>query len=362
MLKDIDGTSVIQVWRTPDAPAVCAWDGNLTYRELDAAASALAQHLRQFGVGPDVLVPVCFEKSVLAVVAQLAVLKAGGACVPMDPSHPRDRLGKILAAIDSQMVVVAPQLTGIFTGLVQHVFSVTPSNIPTLHGHEPPRPAASLGDASPTNAAFVVFTSGSTGTPKGIILEHRALCTSIRQHGRAMQFSPKSRVLQFAAYTFDVSIGDIFTTLIHGGCVCVPSAEDRMSNLAGVINAMRVNQVYLTPTVASILQPSDTPGLEILSLGGEAVTRQLIEAWAGKVHLINIYGPAETSIWCTYLGGLDQDTDPTNIGRAIGCRCWIVDQANHAKLAPVGAVGEIVIEGPILARSYLGDPARAFFP
>ena len=309
------------------------------------------------GVGPDTIVPTCFEKSLWTVVTQLAILKAGGACVAIDPMHPTSRVEVILRDVEARVAVTSSSNARLLEKLIAKVVIASPSFFNELITK--PRSALPNALSQPSDVAFVVFTSGSTGMPKGIVLEHRALCTSARDHGAAMRFTSKSRVLQFAAYTFDVSIGDIFTTLIHGGCVCIPSDRQRMDDLAQAIKSMSVNQIYLTPTVASLLDPEDLAhNLDTLSLGGEEVKKDNIVRWANKVHLVNIYGPAECSIWSTYKGGLTVEDDPRDLGRAIGCNTWIVDLNDHHKLAPIGCVGELLIEGPIVARGYLKNPEK----
>ena len=343
-----------QVTLRENADAVCGWDANFSYRELDRISNQLAHHLVTLGVGPEVLVPLCFDKSAWTIVAMLAVLKAGGACVALNPAHPIERLQGIINDVGATTVIIAPAHKNMFEGILDHAVILDRLLFEAL----PTVTTVACSTVQPSNPGFVVFTSGSTGKPKGIVLEHRALCTSAREHGAAMRIRPTSRVLQFAAYTFDVSIGEIFTTLMRGGCVCVPSEKDRMDNLAGAINAMRVNWAYLTPTVATLLQPYQVPTLRTLSLGGEALKQESVSLWADDVYLINIYGPAETTIWSTCLTSLSSDTSAANIGRGIGALMWIVDASNHDRLCPIGCVGELLIEGPILARGYLNDAAK----
>ncbi|KAH8693923.1 putative nonribosomal peptide synthase [Talaromyces proteolyticus] len=344
----------------PNATAAVGYGGPMTYRQLNLWAERLATVLRDMGVGPEVYVPFCFEKSTVTIVAMLAILKAGGACVALNPAHPINRLETILRKCDAKVVLTDDSHGTMFSGIVDHVVVMTSNSQynKILTSETITSSISSKAVVTSRNPAFVVFTSGSTGEPKGIVLEHHALCTSMRNHGAAMRLDPQSRSLQFAAYTFDVSIGEIFTTLLYGGCVCVPSEEEKMNDLAGVIGRLNVNWAYLTPTVASLLNPSEVPTLKTLSLGGEAVKQENIQTWAEHVYLINIYGPAETTIWSTGLVNLKVDTPATNLGVGLGALMWVTSSEDPNKLCPVGAVGEILIEGPILARGYLKDKAK----
>lgn len=345
-----------QAARRPEAVAVDGWDATFTYAELERLSEQLANHLSSLGVGPEVLVPICLDKSSWAVVAILATLKAGGASVALNPAHPTDRLQTILRETAAKIVLVGPQYRDMFKGKAQAVIidETLPKRLPISNGYSTPERIP----AHPGNPGFVVFTSGSTGVPKGIIVEHKALCSSAKAHGAVMRLEERSRVLQFAAYTFDVSIGEMFSTLMHGGCVCVPSEKDRMENLAGFINKYRVNSVYLTPTVANLMYPEDVPTLETLSLGGEALRPEHVARWADHVYLINLYGPAETTIWSTGLPNVSSTTSAANIGRGVGGKMWITEPRNPDRLCPVGCVGELLIEGPILARGYLNEPEK----
>jgi non-ribosomal peptide synthetase component F len=170
----------------------------------------------------------------------------------------------------------------------------------------------------PSNVAFIIFTSGSTGRPKGVLLEHGALCASMAVHGEALALGPASRVLQFSAFNFDASIQDIFTTLTHGGCVCMPSEDTRLDDIPAVINAMNVNWAFLAPTVAALVQPQDVPGLKALTLGGEAATSSVVKQRCKAVVLNNCYGLSEDSIHTTWMVCTDAEQGRSTTGRPLG--------------------------------------------
>ena len=342
-----------QAERRPTAPAICSWDGNLSYSELNDLASDLASHLCELGVGPEVAVPLCFEESMWMVVAMAAVLKAGGVCVPMVPGQPIARQEAVLRDMDAKILLASSVQAQSFRDIVSSIVTVDFSLTRDL----PRRGRFKEASLTPSSAAFIMFTSGSTGRPKGIIQEHGHLCTSTQHHTEVMRVDKDSRVLQFAAYNFDVSVSDIFGTFMHGGCVCIPSDGERLSDLAGAISRTAANQACLTPTVAKQLNPTDVSGLKTLTLGGEKLNRELAEAWKGHVHLLNIYGVTECTVWCAIQPTVTARA-PENFGRGVGAVLWVVEPDNHNRLSPVGAVGELVIEGPILARGYLNDPQK----
>ena len=344
-----------QVKARPGATAICSWDGELKYSELDELSDQLGGQLIKLGVERGSLVPLCFEKSIWAVVAILAVLKAGGSYVPMVPDHPDARITSLLEDTGAGLVLVSETQESRFARLaVTPHLAVSPAVMSSLNSPETQDEKPSWPSSQPSDVAIVIFTSGSTGRPKGILLEHRALCTSISAHGKALQVTPASRVLQFAAFTFDISLQDIFTTLAHGGCVCMPSEHDRLNDLTGAINRMEVNWAGLTPTVAALLRPDAVPTLKTLVLAGEAVTEQVIKLWCPVVDLHNCYGPAESSIYCAWQSQLGHaQRHPANIGWGMAANLWVADSADYKSPAPVGAVGELLVQGPTLARGYL---------
>lgn len=346
--------------QTVETPAIEAWDARFTYLELDAAASRLAQHLVSLGVRPETYIPLCFNKSAWTVVAMMAVLKAGGAFVPLDPTYPPERVDFIVHNINATLILCSSSLTHKFESLGLPIFAVDAETVSLL----PDQLAGSLPvHVRPDHPAYIIFTSGTTGLPKGTIIEHGAFTTGATAHAKAIKMTSSSRVLQFASHTFDASVMEILSTLLAGGCVCIPSDQERMNDLAAVINKLNVNWTLLTPSVASVLKPDSVPTLKVLVTGGEAMATDHITKWANHAVLINAYGPSEASVIAATSTKVDQggnvlDWEPATIGHAVGCRSWIVDPRNHNRLMPIGSIGELVVEGPIVARGYLGNDTQ----
>jgi acyl-coenzyme A synthetase/AMP-(fatty) acid ligase len=211
----------------------------------------------------------------------------------------------------------------------------------------------------PMSPSYVIFTSGSTGKPKGVVVENRAMATSCWHHGLVIGLKTTSRVLQFASYAFDASIQEIITTLVHGGTICILSTHDVQTDLEGGIRNMAVNTAYLTPTVTKFIDPAAVPGLmTILQAGGSSTLGDFTRWSRPKQGVLHGHGPTECAILCS-LATVELDTpdevNPACIGTATGGTSWVVDPDNHEKLLPIGAIGELPIEGHILARVYLND-------
>jgi amino acid adenylation domain-containing protein/non-ribosomal peptide synthase protein (TIGR01720 family) len=350
-----------QVALRPKAQAIRGWDGDFTYEEMNTLANRLARHLLNLGVGPEVLVPVCFDKSAWTTISMLAVLKAGGGVVPLDATHPASALEGKVDDAGAHVVVASEARAKLFESMVKHVVVVGHDLLAQLP--EDNEADVIRSGVTPENAAFIMFTSGSTGKPKGVVLCHQALVSSALAHGAALGLGPHTRFLQFAAHTFDNSIEEMFTNLIHGGCVCVPSDADRLGDLPGAIDRLDANFMDLTPTVAALLRPEQVPKIQGMAVGGEALTREVLDIWGGVIKISNQYGPSECSINSTHKLHVDREGDVANIGTSVGSVSWVVDPHDHNRLVPVGCVGELLIEGPILARGYLNKPnetAKAF--
>ncbi|KAG8414563.1 Nonribosomal peptide synthetase [Metarhizium acridum] len=179
--------------------------------------------------------------------------------------------------------------------------------------------------------------------------------TAIAQH-QSLSINSSTRVLQFSAYTWDVSIMDQLATFMAGGCVCIPSESQRVNALAEAIQQYGATWIQTTPPVIRLLEPTKVPSLRTIILIGETPSYDDIKMWRGRVSLRETFGPTECSVLA--LVNPDLSSDPRNIGRESGCICWIVDPDDHNKLVAVGAIGELLIEGPILGRGYLNDPLK----
>ncbi|OQE37713.1 hypothetical protein PENCOP_c009G04857 [Penicillium coprophilum] len=339
----------------PDREAVCAWDGSLTFAELDHQASKLACYLRMQGVGPEVRVALCFEKSKWNVVAMLGVMKAGGAFVPLDPTHPTSRLQALIQSVQVPVVLCSQHLAEKLRPIVNTLIPVCSDTLDPLS--DPTDSVNLASGVTSQNAAYVLFTSGSTGEPKGTLLEHRAFLSGAMHHGPGLHIYRESRCLQFAAHTFDASLAECLTPLIHGACVCIPSEEARLNDIVTTINEMRVTQACFTPSFIGFIEIESVPGLESLVLAGEAMSQSQLATWS-RLKLINGYGPTEASVASVLNSNVTPETDCKDIGLPIGVRAWLVNPEDHDELVPVGCPGELLLEGPPLARCYVNNPHK----
>jgi amino acid adenylation domain-containing protein len=341
---------------TPDAPAVEAWNGNLKYSELDALATQLAQHLVSLGASAETVIPICSERSIWTPVSMIAVLKSGAAFVLFDPSIPDTRLGKLCRRLGSNIALASASCEPIISRFVPNTVVVNPGLFQRLQSHSH---VLELPLCSASNAAYVIFTSGSTGEPKGVIVEHRSYCSVALNHGAVLTMSQKTRALQFGSYYFAGAIIEHLYTLLFGGCICIPSDDERASNLPGAIRRLDANWAFLTSTTLANMSPEDVPSLKTVCVGGEAIRSAQIKEWGPKIHLRQTYGSAEVSaiISSSRLNAFSSATG--DVGEATAGRYWIVNPNNHNQLAPVGAPGEVIVEGPTVGRKYLDDPDRS---
>lgn len=335
---------------TPDAQAICSWDGNMTYRELDEASSKLAKYLIDLGVGPETFVLSCFEKSKWPIIARLAILKAGAAYISVDATDPPVFLNSVIDRVNAQIMLVSPTYEHKFTSMVSTLVTITSELLSDLP--QPEGPLCTTVQSS--DACLILFTSGSTGQPKGIIQEHRSYATAVRDYIAVMGMGPHSRVFQFDDYAFDISNNDYLTALAAGGCCCVPTPEKTIPALITNVNTLNVNTTFLTPTTASRLDPRDVPTLELVCMGGEPMSNDLLQKWIPHVKLVNQYGMGEAATFCAYNDN-PKPGENTVVGRAGSGAIWIANPALPELPMPVGAVGEILIEGPHLSRGYLDD-------
>ena len=353
----------------PTSTAIASRAGNITYKELDELTNHLGHQLRDLGVGPDKLVPICIEKSPEAILAMIAIQKAGGGFVPLNPTDPTDRVLDLLDQVSATVVIFSEQTKHLQPTLISEAMSavVLPK---TIAEWAPSNTEPVNSGAIPSNLAYALFTSGSTGRPKAVMIEHVTVSSSTYGHGVAMGFADfPRRTIQFASYTFDACIAEIFTALHFGGCICVPTEHERMNNLPQFIRDFECDWAFFTPSFVRLMKPEDMPSMKTVVLGGEALNQECIDVWGDKVHLMNGYGPTETCVFAvtrTVPGPqrlqqqdkTERRHKPETIGHPVSCIGWVVDPNNHNRLTPVGCVGELLIQGPSVARGYLGNPEK----
>lgn len=346
-----------QAQRHPDKVAIDSWDGTLTYGQLDQYSTILAGSLRDAGVQTHDFVPLCFEKSRWTIVAVLAVMKAGATIAMMDPSLPLARLQNMAVQVGARTIVSSRLQTGLAEEILlegPHFVVDADTFASSLHVPD----SVDLPPVPPDALMYIIFTSGSTGTPKGVKISHQTYTSSAIPRARAVGYNEDSRVLDFASYAFDVSIDSMLLTLSNGGCLCIPSDEDRLNDINRVMKEMRINYAGITPSVARILDQDVISSLSALGLGGEASAPRDVNLWGQDTRIVIGYGPCECTIGCTVNSSAATGRDYISIGPGNGAAIWIVDPNDHNVLTPVGAVGELLVEGPIVGQGYLNDPDK----
>lgn len=338
----------------PESPAISAWDGEFSYSRLEKLSSAFAAHLVQLGIRIGSIVPICYEKSKWLAVILLGVIKTGAAFVLLDAfSHPIHRMQLIVDEVKGEVIITSKQLLATAEQLLEGQ-AVVISEDSSFFLQESEALMKELPQVEGCNALYAIFTSGSTGRPKGVVIEHGGYVAGVLSRQKVTGLDCDTRVLQFSSCSFDTFITDIFDTLIAGACICMPSETERSAGLSHFARSMSVTYADLVPSVARLLRPDEVPTIKILALSGEPMTTSDVTLWADKVRLCNLYGPAECSAVATAHVVSTSELNSANIGRVCGGISWVVSPTNHDVLLPIGAVGELVLEGPIVGRGYLG--------
>ncbi|MDQ1741058.1 MAG: hypothetical protein QOE53_2710, partial [Pseudonocardiales bacterium] len=362
-----------QALAQPAAPAVAVDGREVSYAELSELVERKAWQLRRAGVGPEVVVGVLQERSLGLISTLLAILRAGGAYLPLSPTHPPAYLSKVLQAAGSKHVVVARALAHRLAEVDTHLLisddlaaAADPASI---------EPAAQLPPLHPDNLAYVLFTSGSTGEPKGVAITHRSLAGLVDTMRELYHHTAADRVLQFANATFDITVEELFPTWAAGGCVVLspdppPDPEGLTELIAreGVTFTILTSSIWQNWVTESWRQGLDPAGpLRLISVGAETTDPDTLREWQRRtsVPVWNAYGLTETTVNTT----LALLTDPllenrVSIGRPInGVDVFVLDE--ELQPVPPGVAGEIYVGGDCLARGYLGRPeltAERFVP
>jgi amino acid adenylation domain-containing protein/non-ribosomal peptide synthase protein (TIGR01720 family) len=338
-----------QSLRTPEAVAVVFETQQLTYHELNCRANQLAHYLSSSGVGADVLVGICVERSLEMLVGLLGILKAGGAYLPLDPEYPKDRLSFMLEDAQVSVLVSQQQLVARLPESQAKLICLDEvwSEILQNEQNNP------IEVVTPTHLANVIYTSGSTGKPKGVIVEHSGLCNLAQAQIQVFGLSCDSRVLQFASFSFDACVSEILMALGSGARLYLGTKDSLMPGMP-LIERLRNNgitHVTLPPSALAVLPVEELPTLQTIIVAGEACPLELMRQWSTGRNFFNAYGPTEASV-CAAIGKCTPLDQKISIGRPISnTQIYILDQ--NEKPVPVGVPGELHIGGAGLARGYL---------
>ncbi|MBC1235681.1 non-ribosomal peptide synthetase [Nostoc sp. 2RC] len=362
--KCIHQLFIAQVEKTPDAVAVVFENQQLTYNELNIKANQLAHYLQKLGVKPEVLVGICVERSLNMLIGLLAVLKAGGAYIPLDPSYPKERLAFILE--DAKAPVLLTQ-----TCLLE-VIPQNQSQVVCLDAHWQKIAQQSqenlLDKLTIDHLAYVIYTSGSTGKPKGVQIPHSALSNFLYSMKQRPGLTENDTLLAVTTYAFDIAALELFLPIIVGGCLVIASREITSDGiqLSAKLTESKATVMQGTPATWQLLLTAGWSGNRQLKIlcGGEALPGYLANQLLHRcAYLWNMYGPTETTIWSA-ASQVETDVKIIGISGAIAnTQFYILDQYNQ--LVPIGVAGELHIGGDGLARGYFNRPdltAEKFIP
>ncbi|MFD3424034.1 amino acid adenylation domain-containing protein [Streptomyces decoyicus] len=361
-----------QVAQTPGAPAVEDGTTVLTYAELNTRANRLAHHLLAHGVGPEKVVALTLPRSTDLVTAILAVLKTGAAYLPVDPDYPADRVARMLQSSAPVCVLTHREIDGRLPGTPGAVRLLLDG--PGTAGALAARPDGDPTDADrrtpllPSHPAYVIYTSGSTGVPKGVVMPAGAMVNLLAWHAQAVPGGPGRRVAQFTAVSFDVSVQETLSALMHGGTLVIPPDDIRRdaSAFARWLGRNEVNELYAPNLVidavaeAAAEQGADLPALAEIAQAGEALvlSRHIRDLYARQPRrLHNHYGPTETHVVTSYslpAQVSDWPAVPSLGGPIWNTQVYVLDAA--LRPVPVGVPGELYLAGAQLARGYLHQP------
>jgi amino acid adenylation domain-containing protein len=349
-----------QAERTPGKTAVISQNKTITYQALNQRAEQMAHDLRQLGVGPDVIVGIFLERSIDMVVSLLAVLKAGGAYLPLDPAYPLDRLSYMLADAQSPVLITESSLN-----LTEALTKDLPQAIHVYLVDEPPQNGryhsnnGSARTATSQNLAYVIYTSGSTGKPKGVQIPHQAVVNFLLSMQREPGLTAEDHLLSVTTLSFDIAVLELYLPLITGATVTlVPRTVAYDGHqLAQTIAHSGATVIQATPVTWRMLLDAGwagEPELKILC-GGEAMPPELARDLLPRCReLWNMYGPTETTVWST-TRQITSGTDPITIGHPIAnTQIYILDK--NKQPVPIGVVGDLYIGGHGLARNYRHRP------
>lgn len=354
----VDELISAQTKRTPEAVAAVCGSQSLTYLELERQSDRVANRLRALGVGRGSFVGIHLERSLEMLVTLLAVMKAGGAYIPLDPEFPADRLAYMVSDSGLPLVVTQASLKisappGDYRSVqIEQLIESDDGTGPLLPGPGPDRAAAS-------DLIYVLYTSGSTGKPKGVALEHRNVVNFLLSMAQEPGLTERDRLIAVTTLSFDIAGLELYLPLIAGAAVVIADRDEVMdgNSLKALIETHRATVMQATPTNWRLLIDAGWQGSRDFKIlcGGEALPQDLARQLTRRCGALwNMYGPTETAIWSTIFH-VDDGGTRVLIGRPIAnTRIYVLDKSGRP--TPTGVPGEIYIAGAGVARGYLNRP------
>lgn len=326
----------------PDAPAICSWDGHVTYSQLAIYVSKLKTYLVNLGAAPGMTIPVVLEKNKWAPVMMLAVMQAGACFIALD-SQDKVTIESALKEIKPHFVLATETAWKDLGMMVLNLVVVNDAFFATMA----PQMACMAQDATPEHAACIFISPGKTKT-RSIFFTHASLSSVFTAQGPALKLNNRSRVLQLSSFNVDIALVEILGTMVHGGCVCIPSAQERVENLAGAISKMVVNWSYMTGVLARRINPATVPTLKTLCFRTRKLDEDTYRTWARERDILLAYGAPDVCPLGISITDIGKTGDLSTISSPLVGRFWVLNPRDAHKLAPIGAIGELAIDSPLV--------------
>ncbi|MDR6373311.1 amino acid adenylation domain-containing protein, partial [Chryseobacterium bernardetii] len=342
-----------QVCRTPNQTALFYQGIKLTYQELNERSNRLAHYLlEKYKIKPDELIPLCLSRSEQMLIGILAVLKAGGAFVPLDPSFPSERRKHILPDTGARLIITESASVSKLGYEVSDIICLDDEKmIKELSSCRTDNPET---DVKSSNLAYVIYTSGTTGKPKGVMIEHTSVVNLTEEIRGIYNFCETGKFSAYTSYVFDVSVSEFFSALLYGNELHLLDEHTKkdINLVKEYLLTHDITHAYLPPVMLSLLPRCDFPSLQTLMYAGEPGDEETVKYWSLYKNVYNLYGPTEATIYATYKQIRHHDSNPLNIGIPLGnTSVYVLD--SYLRQVPIGAVGELYIGGVGVSRGYL---------
>ncbi len=340
-----------EVRKNPESIAVVFQNQSMTYRELDDKAHKLSCYLHKLGAGSETFIGVFMERSIEIIVAILGVLKAGAAYIPLDPDYPEERIKFMIQDSEVPIILTLKALISQLPDKGSHrtiilddpsIYSISEDNTISVE---------------PSNLAYIIYTSGTTGTPKGVMCTHQGVSNLVKAQNRIFHIKPGSKVLQFASFSFDASVSEIFTTLSIGATLYMAPLEELIPGppLLNTLAEYEITHITLPPSTLAVMQYRELPSLETLVVAGESCPVEIAQTWRKERRFINAYGPSEATVCATTMVCNGDNSITIPIGKPIdNVTLYILDDSLNP--VPIGNPGQLYIGGMGVAVGYLKSP------